>query len=408
MPKTYTALRVLMASPDDVAEERSLVEEVIDEYNRINNSLDLRLEPVGWEQDVIPELGADPQAIINDQIAGDYDIFIGILWTRFGTPTPRASSGTKEEFDLAYQRFLDAPDTLRIMIYFSECPTNPAELDPEQVRLVQEFRREVGNKGIYSTYKTRDEFKNLVRLHLSKQAQGWGKSWGTSEESPSRVTSSASRIASEPSRDDSSGVDEGLLDLIEQGSEAMAKSGQIITRINESVERLSQALTRRTAELKAASSSKDTRLVKRFVDRAADDLLTFSDQVDSEIPLFADMYGTALDAFGRSAVLLPEIGPSDAEAVRKSGDAVGALIESMESGKASMESLNQSVGSIPPMTTHMNRARTRAVSTLENLAAEWGRAIGASKDVGGLYELALQEISEWLSSNVEGSDKGGA
>ena len=43
-------------------------------------------------------MGSDPQQIINSQVSDEYDIFIGILWTRFGTPTERAGSGTEEEF----------------------------------------------------------------------------------------------------------------------------------------------------------------------------------------------------------------------------------------------------------------------------------------------------------------------
>lgn len=406
MPKAYTALRVFIASPDDVAEERSLVEQVVAEYNRTNKNLDLRLELVSWEQDVVPEMGADPQAIVNDQIGDDYDIFIGILWTRFGTPTPRASSGTKEEFDRAYQRLRDAPDALRIMMYFSECPTNPADVEPTQLGLVQAFREDVGKKGIYSTYKTRDEFQSLVRIHLSRQAQEWGKTWGTTQDSTSGAVPVASDAGSEPPPDDSVAADEGLLDLVLQANEAMGASTQVVKRIGESIERLGQSLNARTAELTAVSASKDTRLVKRFVDRAADDLLTFAEEVEREIPQFVDEYETALDAFGRSAALLAEIGPTDAEPVRESRDAIRALIEAMESGKASAESLKQSVESAPPLSTKLNRAKVRAVSALGKLAAEWGRAIGATGDVKALYELALQEIDERLTGQGDGSDEG--
>ena len=31
----------------------------------------------------------------------EYDLFIGLMWRRLGTPTPRAISGTVEEFELA-------------------------------------------------------------------------------------------------------------------------------------------------------------------------------------------------------------------------------------------------------------------------------------------------------------------
>ena len=37
-------------------------------------------------EDVAPAFGSEPQEVVNKQIQ-DYDIFVGILWHRIGTPT---------------------------------------------------------------------------------------------------------------------------------------------------------------------------------------------------------------------------------------------------------------------------------------------------------------------------------
>ena len=50
-----------------------------------------------------PGFGTDPQGVVNEEIGDDYEIFIGPLWSRFGTPTPRAFSGTQEEFERVYE-----------------------------------------------------------------------------------------------------------------------------------------------------------------------------------------------------------------------------------------------------------------------------------------------------------------
>ncbi len=68
-----------------------------------------------------PGIAEDAQAVVNPQI-GPYDLFIGILWNRFGTPTGRAESGTREEFDQAYARWQRDPGSLEIWMYFSEQP----------------------------------------------------------------------------------------------------------------------------------------------------------------------------------------------------------------------------------------------------------------------------------------------
>ena len=88
MTPRFRRIRVFVASPGDVQRERDSLLGVINELNRALDSLapraGLRLELARWETDAYPEMGR-PQAVINRQIA-PYDIFIGILWKRFGTP----------------------------------------------------------------------------------------------------------------------------------------------------------------------------------------------------------------------------------------------------------------------------------------------------------------------------------
>jgi len=41
---------------------------------------------MGWGS-LVPGVGPDAQAVINNQVGEDYDIYIGILGHRFGTQT---------------------------------------------------------------------------------------------------------------------------------------------------------------------------------------------------------------------------------------------------------------------------------------------------------------------------------
>lgn len=106
-------LRVFVASPSDVAEERDVVSVVVAELRRILPQIrPVELEVIRWETHGWPDVGADAQDVINKEI-GEYDIFVGVMWRRFGTPTKRGESGTAEEFDRAYKYFkalLEAED----------------------------------------------------------------------------------------------------------------------------------------------------------------------------------------------------------------------------------------------------------------------------------------------------------
>ena len=63
------------------------------------------LELLRWETSTRPGIGSEPQDIINSQIGDEYDVFIGILWGRIGSPTSKADSGTLEEFERARARW---------------------------------------------------------------------------------------------------------------------------------------------------------------------------------------------------------------------------------------------------------------------------------------------------------------
>lgn len=91
-------LRVMIASPGDVAEERKAVTEEIHRWNDANAAVRrLVLLPVKWETHTTPQQGDSPQAIINRQLLDDADIVVAIFGTRIGTPTEEYVSGTVEE-----------------------------------------------------------------------------------------------------------------------------------------------------------------------------------------------------------------------------------------------------------------------------------------------------------------------
>jgi hypothetical protein len=97
---TYEArvVKVMIASPSDVSEERQIVREVLNEWNYVQSE-DRRLVllPVGWETHSTPAMGDRPQAIINDQVLKGCDLLVSMFWTRIGSPTGKEASGTVEE-----------------------------------------------------------------------------------------------------------------------------------------------------------------------------------------------------------------------------------------------------------------------------------------------------------------------
>lgn len=114
--------KIFLASPGDTSEERVIAEEVVEEINKTVGSRDkFRLELLKWEHDTYPTMAEYSQQAINEQMGGDFQIFVGIMWKKFGTPTLKAESGTEEEFELAYKRYSEKKD-IQIMFYFNSAP----------------------------------------------------------------------------------------------------------------------------------------------------------------------------------------------------------------------------------------------------------------------------------------------
>jgi hypothetical protein len=159
-------LKVFVASPDDVAQERDALAKLLADINDVLAYLTpekgLSLELVRYETHSYPDLGA-PQDVINREIPVDYDIFIGIMWKRVGTPTRNARSGTIEEFNRACERRKQG-SLPRIMFYFCDQPI-PVPTAPElkQLAEVVEFRSQLASQGLTATYSSHAEFGDHVR-----------------------------------------------------------------------------------------------------------------------------------------------------------------------------------------------------------------------------------------------------
>lgn len=158
--------RVFLASPGDVPSEREALARAIDEINQTTAPLvDCRLEAVRWETHAIPD-GGRPQEVINQQL-GDYDVFVGVMWRRFGTPSGKAGSGTEEEFRIAYRRW-ELAEQLPLMFYFCQTPFYPKTVDElEQMKRVLLFRQELEGKALAWTYEDHGSFEATIRKHLS-------------------------------------------------------------------------------------------------------------------------------------------------------------------------------------------------------------------------------------------------
>jgi hypothetical protein len=156
------ALQILIASPGDVNEEREIIAEVIYEWNYVNSrEKSVVLLPLRWETHTFPEMGTAPQASINRQIVDSCDMAVGVFWTRLGTPTSVAESGTAEEIT----RVADAGKP--VMLYFSRGKADLQSVDLKEYARLTAFKNALYPKALVENYSSPNEFRETFRRQLA-------------------------------------------------------------------------------------------------------------------------------------------------------------------------------------------------------------------------------------------------
>ena len=143
MPINRKVLRVFLASPGDLQDERRLIREVVVEFNDSwSDALGYHVELLGWE-DTVSRFGR-PQDLINEDV-DRCDLFIGMIWKKWGTPPShdnRFTSGFEEEFERSVAR-REKSQSPEISLFFTRIP-DEIRADPgKDLQKVLEFRQDI-------------------------------------------------------------------------------------------------------------------------------------------------------------------------------------------------------------------------------------------------------------------------
>jgi hypothetical protein len=186
-----TVYRILIASPGDVGEERNVIPEIINEWNAVSAFASKKvLMPIKWETHSSPLLGDRAQGIINDQVVKDCDLLVGLFWTRIGTHTGVAVSGTAEEIE----QFVTSGKP--VMLYFSQTPVDPDKIDIEQFSTLRSFKEKMRLKGLTESYSGIHDFRhkfsrqlgiNINNLFENDQKETMTKTSTTKQKKPSQT-----------------------------------------------------------------------------------------------------------------------------------------------------------------------------------------------------------------------------
>jgi len=163
MGKKATVYTVMIASPRDVTKERQIVRDELHRWNSMHSTqTNSILQDKSWDTDATPDLKDPAQTVINRQMVNQSDLIIGIFWTRLGSPTFKSESGTAEEIERVKN------NGKRCIVYFSEIPVAPSQIDLEQYERLKAYKERLKKQGLIDEYHTLNEFQEKIARHITK------------------------------------------------------------------------------------------------------------------------------------------------------------------------------------------------------------------------------------------------
>jgi hypothetical protein len=168
-------LRIFISSPGDLRAEREAAERVVRAVGkhplyRPHYAIESEL----YEDAVPAAIGLPPQESVDQflMLPGDADIFVCMLWQRFGTPFQLRgksyASGTEYEFENAYAaRAATGKPTM--LLYQCQRPLS-TDCDLAQVGMVRDFfsrlRKGEGYQGLYKSFTDTADFELTLAADL--------------------------------------------------------------------------------------------------------------------------------------------------------------------------------------------------------------------------------------------------
>jgi hypothetical protein len=165
---TVELVKVTLCGPSDVAREIALATEVINEWNcQHGEQRGFWVKHQHWSTDSYPDAQETGQGAINKQLIDSTDILVAIFWSRIGTATANAESGTVEEIQRAIKR------GRKVMVYFSDLEPLPPGAPSDQLNRLWAFRQQLRAHRSCWTFQSRSRFRDDFANHLALVLNGF-------------------------------------------------------------------------------------------------------------------------------------------------------------------------------------------------------------------------------------------
>jgi hypothetical protein len=339
LPELVKKLRVFFSSPGDLEEERKIAFEVVGEVNQDIGSIEgFILEPIAWETHTYSAQGTYPQAVISSQIGSTYDIFLGMMSTRFGSPTPSFGSGTEEEYNIALdlRKQHGFPE---IAFLFHSPSRNVDSIDLAQLSRVHIFREKVSSDGVlYKIFHDDTQFRLELRRTLVGLSRGIMKH-GSDALSERATWQNAAIFDPLSNYNELLKADSELAASVtmEQAVRFIAEANQSMVILSKSLAVLTKSLTSEASSISRLATQGNVPKMISSVERAIHSTRTTCNQFTKYVPIFHDSLQQALTSAQRSLEIFKARGELTSEVSE-------AILAPLSSARASYQDLSKTIG----------------------------------------------------------------
>ena len=361
MPQHRLEYRILLSSPSDLIEERKAAAEIVAEVSNCwGSTVGAILRLLSWETGVSPAFAKEPQEVINKGLGDTWDIYLGLMHTRFGTPTQQFGSGTEEEFERAYALWATEKDRRELMFYFKTGDVDLNTIDTEQLSKVRAFRSKFSGKGgFYGEFRNSDDFKALFRAHLTNTLAKLHQNL------PSR---DSKELVVDQTPFPYEVTEPGLLDLIEMAAQNSAEMLTSIEGIGYVMSESTDSMNTCLEEMNAAKESGSFVTIRDAVSLIAKSILSTSKNLAERRRSYSEVSRKTIETYSRSVSLTKTISAEGVD-LQTFATSIYGLVEQIETFVKTLKGLERNIDSVANISKELSTANLvlrREVSLLRS------------------------------------------
>lgn len=369
-------IKLFISCPGDITNEIDTIKLVVNGINKTSGKQNgFIIDILHWDEDTYTEIGEDGQDVINKQIK--YDILVGLLWLKTGTPTKREKSGTIEEINRALKN-----NKVEQLIYFkTSLPDSLEQIDPKSLQKVKDYKEELMSNGVLiKQFDSIEKFDSLFQINLSNLIADklLPKIYNDRSQEIKSINnkkdnsdfSEIRNLISEIENSDILDIDVfSIADEVTSYLDTITSSMEVMTGVTET---LTNNLIKRTNEINSIQNIKDNRLKqsksKKTINLLSKELKEHNEGINTEIPIFSENLLQLGNSYSQLILTSNSLEPNDDSGLRSSMlDFRNSLQYVMES----TASLLKEIMKWPPLNKNFNESKRETEVTLKNLMKEF-------------------------------------